>query len=44
MRKGRVVAEEDKETMLTSSNVSALFGCGVELIEHNGYYQAVSGE
>ncbi|AAM71990.1 MAG TPA: ABC transporter ATP-binding protein [Chlorobaculum sp.] len=41
MRKGRVVADGDKEAMLTSSNVSSLFGCGVELIERNGYYQAV---
>ncbi len=44
MRKGRVVADGDKEAMLTSSNVSALFGCSVELIERNGYYQAVPGE
>ena len=43
MRKGRVVADGDKEAMLTSSNVSALFGCAVELIERYGYYQAVPG-
>ncbi|NTV66362.1 MAG: ATP-binding cassette domain-containing protein [Chlorobaculum sp.] len=43
MRKGRVVADGDKEAMLTSSNVSALFGCSVELIERNGYSQAVPG-
>ena len=44
MRKGCVVADGDKEAMLTSSNVSSLFGCSVELIECNGYYQAVPGE
>jgi iron complex transport system ATP-binding protein len=38
LRKGRVVANGDKEAILTSSNVSDLFDCSVELIERNGYY------
>jgi iron complex transport system ATP-binding protein len=44
MRNGHVVADGDKQAILTSSGVSNLFDCGVELIERNGYYQAVPAE
>jgi iron complex transport system ATP-binding protein len=41
MRKGRIVADGDKEAILTSSGVSSLFDCGVELIERHGFYLPV---
>jgi iron complex transport system ATP-binding protein len=41
MRKGRVVADGDKKAILTSSGVSGLFDCSVELIERNGFYLPV---
>jgi iron complex transport system ATP-binding protein len=43
MRNGRVVADGEKSELLTSSGVSGLFDCGVELIERNGFYQTVPG-
>lgn len=44
MSGGRVVADGDKRELLTSTSVSELFGCGVEVVERNGFYQAVPGE
>ncbi|NTU92820.1 MAG: ATP-binding cassette domain-containing protein [Chlorobiaceae bacterium] len=38
---GRVVADGDKECLLTSGMVSALFGCRVEVVSGNGFYHAV---
>lgn len=43
MRGGRVVADGDKRELLTSQAVSELFGCSVEVLERNGYYQAMMG-
>jgi iron complex transport system ATP-binding protein len=44
IRNGRIMAEGDKSALLTSEGVSALFGCAVEVVERNGFYQAVPGE
>ncbi|WP_167599096.1 ABC transporter ATP-binding protein [Chlorobaculum sp. 24CR] len=44
MRKGRVVADGDKRELLTSASVSELFGCGVEVVERSGFFQAMPGE
>jgi ABC-type enterochelin transport system ATPase subunit len=41
MRHGRIVADGDKADVLTSEGVSELFDCNIDLIELNGYYQAV---
>jgi iron complex transport system ATP-binding protein len=43
MRGGRIVADGDKADVLTSEWVSELFDCNIDLIERNGYYQAVPG-
>jgi iron complex transport system ATP-binding protein len=43
IREGRVVAEGEKEQLLTSARVSALFGCPVKMVCGNGFYQAVPG-
>lgn len=43
IRAGRVVAAGEKASLLTSSAVSELFGCRVEVVEANGYYHAVPG-
>lgn len=43
MQGGRVVADGDKRDLLTSEAVSELFGCSVEVLERNGYYQAMKG-
>ncbi|NTU58820.1 MAG: ATP-binding cassette domain-containing protein [Chlorobiaceae bacterium] len=44
IRDGRIVAEGEKSALLTSVRVSALFDCPVEVVERNGFYQAVPGE
>ncbi|MBN1929086.1 MAG: ATP-binding cassette domain-containing protein [Chlorobiaceae bacterium] len=44
MRGGRVVADGGKQTMLASALVSELFGCKIEVVERNGFYQALPGE
>jgi iron complex transport system ATP-binding protein len=41
IRNGRVTAHGDKEQFLTSASVSELFGCGVEVVGRNGFYQAL---
>ncbi|NTU68472.1 MAG: ATP-binding cassette domain-containing protein [Chlorobiaceae bacterium] len=41
LRAGHVVADGDKRELMTSARVSELFGCPVELVEANGFYQAV---
>jgi iron complex transport system ATP-binding protein len=43
IRDGRIVAEGEKSALLTSAGVSALYGCAVEVVERNGFYQAVPG-
>ncbi|NTW52178.1 MAG: ATP-binding cassette domain-containing protein [Chlorobiaceae bacterium] len=43
LRNGRIVADGDKSTLLDSAGVSGLFGRPVEVIERNGFYQAVPG-
>jgi iron complex transport system ATP-binding protein len=43
LKEGRVMAEGEKERLLTSEMVSALFGCSVEVVSANGFYQAVPG-
>ncbi|MGC8773687.1 MAG: ABC transporter ATP-binding protein [Chlorobaculum sp.] len=44
MRKGRVVADDDKRQLLSTASVSELFGCSVEVVERNGFYQAMPAE
>ncbi|NTV02882.1 MAG: ATP-binding cassette domain-containing protein [Chlorobiaceae bacterium] len=47
IRDGRIFASGDKEALLTSEAVSELFGCPVDVMCCNGFYQAVpssSGE
>ena len=43
IRNGRVVASGDKEALMNSDSVSELFGCSVEVVCRNGFYQAVPG-
>lgn len=44
IRDGRIVAEGEKERMLTSTAVSGLFGCPVEVIESGGWRQVVPAD
>ena len=41
LRNGSVLDSGDKARLLTSDSVSELFGCGVEVVGRNGFYQAV---
>lgn len=41
LRDGCIVAQGDKRDLLTSGRVSELFGYPVEVLESNGFYQAV---
>ena len=43
LKAGRVIADGRKEDMLTSARLGALYDTPVELVERNGYYQAVPG-
>ncbi len=43
LKAGRVAADGRKEDTLTSARLSALYDTPVELVERNGYYQAVPG-
>jgi iron complex transport system ATP-binding protein len=40
---GAVAADGDKRAVLTSGLLSELFGIGVEIVERNGFYQAMPG-
>jgi iron complex transport system ATP-binding protein len=44
MRKGRIVADGRKRKLLRSAPVSELFGCKVDVVERNGFFQALPGE
>lgn len=44
IRDGRIVADDEKKTLLTSVRVSELFDCDVDVISLNGFYQAVPGK
>ena len=44
IREGRVIASGDKDALLTSDTISELFDCSVEVVERNGFYQAVPEE
>ncbi len=41
LREGRVVADGARETLLTAANLGRLFDTPVELVQINGYYQAM---
>jgi len=38
-----VAADGDKREVLTSGLLSELFGISVEIVERNGFYQAMPG-
>lgn len=44
IREGRIAAQGEKAKLLTSERVSELFGCLVEVVCRNGFYQAVPGQ
>lgn len=41
LKHGRVIADGDKSKILTSARLSELFDTPIELVQANGYYQAV---
>jgi len=41
MKDGIVVGQGSKELMLTNEHLSHLFGCAVQLVNFNGYYQVL---
>jgi iron complex transport system ATP-binding protein len=41
IRNGRIVADGCKAELLTSGSISGLFECAVDIVERNGFYQAV---
>ena len=43
LKQGEVVADGEKEDILTNTNLSALFDTSVELVQTNGFYQALPG-
>jgi len=40
LKKGRVVQDGSKATVLTSATLTDLFGIPVEVVERDGYYHA----
>ncbi|HWR01234.1 MAG TPA: ATP-binding cassette domain-containing protein [Chlorobaculum sp.] len=44
IRDGRIIADGDKSALLDSAGVSGLFGRPVDVVERNGFYQAVPGQ
>jgi iron complex transport system ATP-binding protein len=38
IRRGRIIEDGDKERLLTSESLSALFGTELEVVKRNGYY------
>jgi iron complex transport system ATP-binding protein len=43
LKDGRVVGQGDKPGMLSSARLGELYGCSIEIVERNGFYQAVPG-
>ena len=43
LKHGRIIADGDKTTTLTNANLSDLFDTPVELVQANGFYQAIPG-
>jgi iron complex transport system ATP-binding protein len=43
LKQGRVIADGKKEEVLTNAQLSALFETPVELVQTNGFYQALPG-
>lgn len=43
LKHGRVAVEGSKEDVLTSANLSDLFDTPIELVQANGFYQAIPG-
>ena len=44
LKAGKIIADGDKRKILTSDNLTALFDTPVELVQANGFYQAVPGK
>ncbi len=40
MRKGEIIADGAKESLLTTASMESLFGTAVEVVHHDGYYHA----
>src|SRR3989475_7037570 len=43
LKDGEVIADGEKPTILTSKNLSSLFATPIELVQANGFYQAMPG-
>lgn len=43
LKKGRILRDGEKTSVLTAANLSELFDCPVTLAESNGWYQALPG-
>jgi len=43
LKDGEVIADGEKPTILTSKNLSSLFATPIELVQANGFYQAIPG-
>ena len=43
LKQGKVIADGEKQEVLTSPRLSALFETPVELVQTNGFYQALPG-
>ena len=43
LKEGRVMADGGKQEVLTSANLTRLFGIPVEMVQVNGFYQAMPG-
>jgi iron complex transport system ATP-binding protein len=43
LKDGRIVADGPKPDVLTGRNLSSLFETPIELVQKNGFYQAIPG-
>ena len=43
LKRGTILQDGDKRTVLTEANLSRLFDCSVTLVQANGWYQALPG-
>ncbi len=43
LKGGKIVADGPKSALLTDHRVSDLFGCSIQLVQANGWYQALPG-
>jgi iron complex transport system ATP-binding protein len=43
LKAGKIIADGEKEQILTSDNLTKLFATPIELVQANGFYQAVPG-